>query len=148
MPNEKLIGLSDAAELSEATPQTRELSFPISPATSSIKATKKSLGKIQEKKFLDNAEAMLDEFYTVLRIKLRRGDPVAIKIVQEVCGLSPAKGPSVVAQFYNKNEANANAKAESAAAVGGRSFEDLIKKLEARETKVTTASDFIDVIAS
>lgn len=91
---------------------------------------------------------MLDEFFQSVRIKARNGDIAALRIIQEICGLSAAKGPSVVAQFINKNEANAYARAESTAAAGERSFEDLIRKLDARKTKVTTASDFIDVAAS
>lgn len=92
---------------------------------------------------------MLDEFFQSVRIKARNGDIAALKIIQEICGLSAAKGPSVVAQFYNKNTANASASAESTtAAIGERSFEDLIRKLDARKTKVTTAADFIDVAAA
>lgn len=136
-------------EPSEANLQSPgELSFTIPESIATTKATKKNLSRIQEKKFLEHVEPMLDEFYQILRFKLRRGDSHAIKIVQEVLGLSPAKGPSVVAQFYNKNEANAAARAEAGAtsmAGGGHSFEDIVKRLESRETQISKASDFIEV---
>lgn len=150
MPREKLVGQTDGAEPSEALDlQKRDQLFPIPASVATTKATKRSLAKIQQNKFLEHAEPMLDEFYQILRMKLRRGDSTALKIVQEVCGLSPAKGPSVVAQFYNKNEANARADANSAAvaqAAGDRSVEDLIKRLDARDTKISQAIDFIEAV--
>lgn len=148
MSNKKLIGSSDAAELAEATPQSIRPSFPIPESVFKTKATRGNVVKIQQKKLLEQVEPMLDEFFKVVRMKARSGDVAALKIIQEICGLSAAKGPSVVAQFYNKNEANANSRSESSATiVGERSYEDLVKRLDAREDKITTASDFIDVVA-
>lgn len=149
MPQKKLIGQSDAAELSEATPQSQGIAFPIPESLLKTKVTRGNLAKIQQKKLLEQVEPMLDEFFKAIRVRARHGDIAALKIIQEICGLSAAKGPSVVAQFYNKNEANATAKAEVTAAImGDRSYEDLVKRLDAREDRTTAASDFVDVISA
>lgn len=114
----------------------------------SKKLTPRSLARVQQRILLENAEPMLQEAFTVLRQKLRRGDDRALKMVLEINNMVRAPGgitvtQQVLQQNNNKAEANANAEADAKKF----SFESLVRRLDAREVQQSTASDFRELTA-
>lgn len=110
------------------------------------RATRRSVAKIHERKYLENIEPMLDEFYAAFRARMRTGNIESLRIGAQILNL--IKGPggiNVTTQVLQQNSNNAQASAESGSR---KSFAALVRKLDAREQVQTRASvaDIFDVI--
>jgi hypothetical protein len=117
----------------------------IPPSVGTIKVTRRNLMKVQEKKFLEHVEPMMDEMFTSLRAQVRSGNMRAIQIVAEMSNL--VKGGQGVSVIANINQNNSN-RAEAASAGSGKtSFEQLVRRLDGRATDIAQAEDFLDVVA-
>ena len=113
------------------------------------KATPASLPKLQKRIFLENAEGMLVETFKALRAKIRRGDTAMIKLAAEMHGfVSSGKGGGSVTIFNkNQNVANSEASAAAAASANSETLDDMIRRLDEREHKISSHQDFVDVTA-
>lgn len=110
---------------------------------SSVKVTRRNLVKIQEQKYMENIDQMLDEFYNALRVQLRKGNSKAIDIAAQIVGLAKSGGVSIVNNIVqqNSNRIQAAGEGESRA-----SFASIVRRLDARDKEA--ASPVIDVKAS
>ena len=114
--------------------------IPVSKATK--KATKANIDSIKQRVYFDHAEPMLQETFLALRKLIRRGDPQAIKLSAEMNQLVAKAGPAIVAQFNNRNETRVESAPDSQTA---SSLDALIRRLDKRDSKLTSAQEFIDV---
>jgi hypothetical protein len=116
-------------------------------STNLQKATPTSLPRLQKRIFLENAEGMLVETFKAMRAKIRRGDMAAIKLSAEMHNfVSSGKGGGSVT-IFNKNQNIANAEAAAVASANSETLDDMIRRLDEREHKISTHQDFVDVTA-
>lgn len=149
MPEEVAEGAATAApeppaencKQKSASRTRRDRSYLIPKGKSTKTATVRNADLIKRQVYLQHMEPMLQEGFEALRISARRGDLAAAKLIMEITQFVSAKGPAVSVTMNNRNDA----RAEAASVAGARNIDDLIRRLDSRETKVASAKDFIDV---
>jgi hypothetical protein len=109
-------------------------------AKATKRATKANAEKIRSQVYLDHMEPMLQEVFQATRAGVRRMDPVYVKLAADMLRLVDKQGPAIVAQFNNKNESRVEVPQQQSS-----SIDAMIRMLDQRDQKLSTAKDFIDV---
>lgn len=98
-------------------------------AVATMRATKRNLIKLQEKVFLDNAEASLREGFAMLRRQIRAGNMKAVEMAFELNSMIKSRGGGFT---LNQQIVQNNANRAEASASSNSSFDALVRKLDAR----------------
>lgn len=111
------------------------------------KITKANLMRLQERKFLENSEELLDGLYASLKTGLKAGDRSTQRLVAEMYSLAKVSGgmsftANLIQQNVSKTSSSPAEEINESAY-----FDSLVRRLDARDHTIEASPEYIDATA-